>query len=133
MKKIIRYLVPFTLVGLLGSQNSLAQATTSNESTITEQCHKEAQQLKKLMEFKPYDKCAGDVGIAAAYLDAAAIKVRYEHFDEALVSLHYSATELREIAYSRAYCAYFASLVKQSIAKIISLRSQLDVLKTHAV
>jgi hypothetical protein len=127
MKKIMRYTWPLALGGLLVSQISFAGYPSKH--TIAELCRNEAQQLNRIIESKSHDKCAGDVAVAAAYLDAAATKVSHEHYDEALVSLHYSETELKEIAYSRTYCAQFASLVKPVIAKVIRISSELDVLE----
>ena len=131
MKKIMNYALPFTLSGLLVSQMSFAGYP--DNSAISHACTIEAHQLNHLSESKPHDKCAGDVAVASAYIAAAALQVHHEHYNEALVSLHYGESELRSIAYSRSYCAYFASLVKPSIARVIKISSELEVLErlTH--
>lgn len=127
MKKIMYYTLPVVLSGLLVSQMSFAGYPSKNN--IADLCRAEAQHLNRVIESKPHDKCSGDVAVAAAYLEAAETKIRHERYDEALVSLHYSETELRQIAFSRAYCVQLAPLVKPAIAKVIKISSELDVLE----
>ncbi|CAM4499856.1 MAG: hypothetical protein LEGION0403_FIIPPAGN_01769 [Legionella sp.] len=127
MKKIMRFTGPLALSGLLISQISFAGYP--NKNMLADQCRLEEYKLMRLSESKPRNKCAGDVAVAAAYLGAAETQIRHEHFDEALVSLHYSETELKEIAYTRTYCTQFSTLIKPAIARVIKISSELDVLE----
>ena len=127
MKKTTYLTWLVVLSGVLVSQ--LSFASYPSKQAIAEQCREEERQLIRIMERKPQDKCAGDVAVAAAYLSAAETQVRHEHYNEALVSLHYSETELKGIAYTRTYCAYFSTLVKPAIARVIKISSELDVLE----
>ena len=126
MKSII-YALPIVLTGLLASQ--ISSASTPNKLAIAEQYKETAYQLNHLKNRKPQDRCAGDVAVAAAYLSAAELKVRHERYDEALVSVHYGTIELKGIAYTRTYCAYFAPLIKPYIARVIQITSELEVLE----
>lgn len=128
MKKGIKVALPLILSGLLVSHASLAGYP--NKSTIAAHCSEVAHELNRLLkDNNPKDRCAGDVAVAAAYLSSAELKVNHEQYDEALVSLHYGDSELKGIAYSRAYCGHFASLVKPAIAKVIQIASELEVLE----
>lgn len=127
MKKIMISTLLVALGGFLVAQVSFAG--DSDDYYIAMQCATEAKQLKELQERNPSDKCSGDVGVAAAYLDAASIQVRHQRYDKALVSLHYSENELKAIAYSRTYCGSYSQLVKPSIAKVIILVSELSILE----
>lgn len=127
MNNLIRYALPVALGGLLVSQISFAGYP--NKSTIAAQCHAQSNKLTRIMASKPQSKCVGDVGVAAAYIDAAELQIQKEHYNEALVSLHYSESELRDIAYSRTYCTYFSPLVKPSIAEVIRIAGELNVLE----
>lgn len=129
----MNYLMRFTLPvlgSLLVSQMSFAGYP--NKAAIAYQCNQESRKLNHIIASNPENKCAGDVGVAAAYLDAAELQIQREHYNQALVSLHYSESELRNIAYSRAYCDFFSTLVKPSIAQVIRISSELEVLE-HAM
>lgn len=127
MNKIMRFTWPWALGGLLVSQISFAGYP--NKNRLADECHLEELKLMRLIESKPHNKCSGDVAVAAAYLGAAGNQIRHEHFNEGAVSLHYSETELKEIAFTRTYCTYFSSLIKPAIARVIKISSELDVLE----
>lgn len=127
MKKTTYLTWLIALSGILGSQLSFASYPSKQE--LAHQCKQEERRLILMVQEKLRDKCAGDVMVAAAYLSAAELQIRHEHYDEALVSLHYSEAELKEIAYSRAYCTHFSSDVKPAIARVITISSELDVLE----
>ncbi|MFJ1269988.1 hypothetical protein ACD661_15625 [Legionella lytica] len=124
MNKIIQYTWPLALSGLLLSQISFAGHPS--KQGLAELCSQEVQQLNRLIEHDPLNKCNGDILTAAMYLKTAETKIQQEHFDEAQVSLHYSEAELKEIANSRAYCAAIAPKVKPSLAKVMRTNSELE-------
>ena len=127
MKKSMMFSLTLALTGILASQVSFAGYP--DKADIAEFCRKVASELNQIAASKKPDGCTGDVQVAAAYLSATETKVRHERFNEALVSVHYGESELKEIAYSRAYCAHFSSLIKPYIAKVIRITSELEVLE----
>lgn len=127
MKNNRVYLLAVSLMGLLSSQISFAGYP--DKTDIAEFCRRAASELNQIAASKHPDGCTGDVQVAAAYLSAAVTKVRHERFNEALVSVHYGESELKEIAYSRAYCAHFSPLVKPYIARVIRITSEIEVLE----
>ena len=127
MNKNKMYLLPVVLTGLMAAQTSFAEYPDSFR--IARECNEVSWQLKRLAEDNRQHACAGDVLVAAAYLDATEIQVRHARFNEAVVSLHYGTSELKEIASVRPYCTYFSNLVKPYIARTIQLSAQIDVLE----
>ena len=125
MKKSMMF--SLALTGLLASQGSFA--SYPDQASIAEQCSRVASELNQIAASEFPDGCTGDVQVAAAYLSATETKVRHERFHEALVSVHYGESELKEMAYSRGYCGHFSPLVKPYIAKVIKITSALDVLE----
>lgn len=124
MKTLVRFTLPAVFGCMMISTMNIAG--TSGHDSIGMQCHLESLKLNNLIHSQPRDKCAGDVGIAAAYLDAASMQIRTNHLKEALVSLHYGESELKSIAYSRAYCANFSQQVKPSIAQVIRFIGEVE-------
>jgi len=124
MKKIRLITLPIALTGLLLSQTSFAGSPDA--STIARECRDVAQHLEWIVGSQHRDPCAGDVVVAAAYINAAELKIRHERYDEALIAMHYGDVELREVAYTRAYCANFSPLVKPALAKTIRIISELE-------
>lgn len=127
MKKSIIFALAATVTGLLASP--LSFAGYPDKTNIAEQCRYVASQLERIATSKHPDGCTGDVQVAAAYLHAAVTKLHHERLNEALVSIHYSHSELNEIAYSRSYCTQFSPLVKPYIAEVIRIQSELEVLE----
>lgn len=121
------YWLPVVLTGLVAAKASFAEYP--NHLSIARECQEVSSRLKQLAENNRQNACAGDISVAAAYLDATAIKVRHARFNEAVVSLHYGTSELKEIAYSRPYCVHFSSLVKPYIARSIQIGAEIDVLE----
>lgn len=124
-------LVRTTLSAILGCMmvSTMSFAETSGHERVGAQCHSEALKLNHLVQSLPRDSCAGDVEIAAAYLDSASMQIRTNHYKEALVSLHYGEHELKSIAYSRAYCANFSQQVKPSVAQVIRFIGEVEALE----
>lgn len=127
MNKSIFNVLAAALTGLLVSQASMA--STPDKFDIARQFREVAQQLSRLKDQNPHDRCAGDVEVAQAYLSAAELKVYYERYDEALVAAHYGNSELKSIAFDRAYCSHFSPSVKPYIARTIRIISELEVLE----
>lgn len=123
MNKIIRYTLPVVLGCVM---SSISCAGTLDKGSLVAQCAMTVKHLQDIIQGMPHDKCSGDVAIAAAYVDAAKVQIMSSHYNQALVSLHYGENELRSIAYSRAYCANFSSLVKPSIAQVIRIMGELE-------
>jgi hypothetical protein len=121
------YWLLVVLTGLIAAKASFAQYP--DKLSIARKCHEVAYQLKHLADDNRQNACAGDVSIAAAYIDATEMKLRHARFNEALVSIHYGTSELKEIAYSRPYCVHFSSFIKPYIARTIEINAEIDVLE----
>lgn len=72
------------------------------------------------------DLCAGDVRIAAAYLQLAGYALTREKVQSAFVSLAYAQNELKEISYNRSYCALLAPKIKPYLAEVIVIQGEPD-------
>lgn len=127
MKKIIKCTVPIFLAGLLLSEVSFASHPDTR--AITEECTHVAHQLNDMAGSNPEDRCAGDLEIAAAYIEAAGFKLRYQKTQQALTSIKYGELELKEISMNRAYCSQVFQSVKPVIARVIRLASEIEVLE----
>lgn len=75
-------------------------------------CHIIATELNRLANLRQEHPCAGDLKVAATYIEFAEIKLRNKKTDEALTAIQYGALELQEISLGRAYCANFSQEVK---------------------
>lgn len=128
MKKNIKYASSIILGGLVAF--NVSSAEFSEHEHFAWRCKELASALDHLSQSKSQDLCAGDVAIAAAYISATETNLRRHRNREALVTIHYANSELKEIAYSRSYCANLSSLIKPYIAKTIQLSSDIEALES---
>lgn len=85
-----------------------------------------AYQLNQFAEMNKTDLCAGDVNIAAAYIESAGRELQRDQRTKALTSLSYGQNELKEISNVRSYCANLAVSVKPYLAKVILIKSEVE-------
>ena len=125
MKKRITRLAPIFLVGLLVSQASVADSL--DDYHLSRECARTAQGLNELIAYQTSnDPCAGDVGIAAAYIESAGLLVGRGKYTQGLFAIMSGENELKAITSQRPYCASFASLVKPYLAQVIVLEGQIE-------
>lgn len=84
-------------------------------------------QLNRIAEQNRTDLCAGDITIAAAYIESAARELSRYKIERAIVSLTYGQNELNEISHTRSYCARLSTSVKPYLAKIILIKSEVEL------
>lgn len=87
MKKAITFAIPALLASLVLSEASYANLPDTRG--IAEECTDTARQLNDMASSKPEDRCAGDLEIAAAYIEAAGFKLRFQKTQQALTSIKY--------------------------------------------
>lgn len=118
-KKIIAGLI----ITLLASQASFARVDTHH---LGRKALEVSDYLNNIAKASKKDLCAGDVRIAAAYVQSAGYAMLRNKIDSASVSLVYAQNELKEIGYNRSYCALLSSDIKSSLAEVILIKGELD-------
>jgi hypothetical protein len=116
-------------LALLGLSVLLVNPSFANNNPheLSRKCHTISEHLMRLTTNNPHDSCAADVEIAAAYVETAAMNMEHFRRDEALRALDRGQWEL-ETLQSKPQCTYFAPLVKPELAKVILVRTEIDVL-----
>ncbi|MGL6029430.1 MAG: hypothetical protein ACRC0B_02880 [Legionella sp.] len=119
-------LIAGCLMGLMVSQVSLARVDIEH---LGRKALDVAGHLNNIAKANGQDLCAGDVRIAAAYVESAGHAMLRDKIDSASVSLVYAQNELKEISYNRSYCALLSSDVKSSLAGVILIKGELEAKK----
>ena len=114
------------VTGLLVSQISHANGLNAKE--MGHRCIDTAYQLKKLAESHHRERCSSDIEIVSAYLEAAGNEIFQEKNDLALRSITSGEYELNEISKTRPYCARIAPQTKTFLARVITLKIELEML-----
>lgn len=118
MKRLI-----LPLVGLIAAGSALAYPEAR---AIEEALRATTQGLTALSQQE--SPCQGDIGIAAAYVRTAEIKVHYQYFTLALTDLGYAQRELEAIATTRDWCRDLAPKVIPFIPQVRDLKAQVELL-----
>ena len=108
---------------LMASQVSFANGDNQH---LGKQSINVAVHLNEIANIHDSDLCAGDVRIAAAYVQSAGYALSRDKVQSASVSLVYAQNELKEISYNRSYCALLASNIKLYLAEVILIQGELD-------
>lgn len=111
------------IMAVLASQSSYAGSLNSHD--VERQSFEIAAQLNRMAQANDTDLCAGDITVAAAYIESAGRELQRDRYLTALTSLTYGHNELREISNTRAYCTHVATEVKPYLAKVILIKSEL--------
>lgn len=85
-----------------------------------------AYNLNHFAEINKTDLCAGDVIIAAAYIESAGRELQRDQHTKALTSLSYGQNELKEISSGRSYCAHLSAGIKPHLAQVILLKNLVE-------
>lgn len=116
-------LVAGFMMTLMVSQVSFA---SGNNQHLTGKSMSVAAHLNEIAKVHDSDLCAGDIRIAAAYLQSAGYALSEDKVQRASVSLAYAQNELKEISYNRNYCTLLASNIKPCLAEVILIQGELD-------
>jgi hypothetical protein len=119
-KQLIVGLTMAMLVAQTSSANSL------NNNDLERRVFEMANQLNRISEVNQNDLCAGDVKVAAAYIESTGYELKHDNHLSALTLLTYAQNELKEISNIRTYCAHIATEVKPYFAKVILMKSELE-------
>ena len=111
------------IMTLMVSQASFASGDNQH---LGRQSLRVAEHLNEIAKVHDSDLCAGDVRIAAAYVQSAGYALSRDKVQSASVSLVYAQNELKEISYNRSYCARLASNIKPYLAEVIMIKGELD-------
>jgi hypothetical protein len=111
------------IMALMVSQASVASGDNQH---LGGQSLRVAAHLNEIAHLNDSDSCAGDVRIAAAYVESAGYALSRDKVQTASVSLVYAQNELKEISYNRSYCAIMASKIKPYLAEVILIKGELD-------
>lgn len=118
-------LIAGLFIVVMVSQSAEASGITSSHDLGTRSLDI-AYQLNQFAEKNKTDLCAGDVTIAAAYLESAGHELQRDQHTKAITSLIYGQNELKEISHVRSYCANLSAEVKPYLAKVILIKSELE-------
>lgn len=118
------------IVGLLASHASFA---SGDNHYLSVQSLSVAEHLNTIAQEHDSDLCAGDVRIAAAYVQSAGFALASDKVQSASVSLAYAQNDLKEISYNRSYCARLAPTIKPYLAKVIVIQGALDANNAQAL
>ena len=116
-------LIAGLIMTLMASQASFA---SGDNQYLSGQSLRVADHLNEIAKVNDRDLCAGDVRIAAAYVQSAGFALSRDKVQSASVSLVYAQNELKEISYNRRYCARLASTIKPYLAEVILIQGELD-------
>lgn len=111
------------IIALMASQASYASGENHYLSGASLRV---AEHLNEIAKASDSDLCAGDIRIAAAYVQSAAYALHKDKIQTASVSLVYAQNELKEISYNRSYCAILAPNVKPYLAEVILIQGELN-------
>lgn len=111
------------IMTLMASQASFA---SGDNQYLSGKSLRVAEHLNEIAKVNDSDLCAGDVRIAAAYVQSAGFALSRDKVQSASVSLVYAQNELKEISYNRRYCARLASNIKPYLAEVILIQGELD-------
>lgn len=117
------------LMLVAGSLLAFSAYASTQDTHLSSECDLVARTLHLLAESKSSDACAGDVMVAASYIESASLKIKKGKYKQASTSLGYGEYELKAISMYRSYCSNFSTPVKPLLAKLISLETQLDDLE----
>ncbi len=124
MKNTLIRVLPLALTGLLLSTTSFA---FPDRHAVEQECNDSVRQLKALISEKPGDACAGDMAIAAAYIETTRLKLSYQKFNQALTDIRYGQSELKQIR-TRSWCTNFARKVDPVINKVVQISNEIQIL-----
>lgn len=113
------------IMTLMASQASFASGDNQH---LGRQSLRVAEHLNEIARVSDRDLCAGDVRIAAAYVQSAGFALSRDKVQSASVSLVYAQNELKEISYMRSYCAMLAANIKPYLAEVILIQGELNAL-----
>ncbi|MDI1352642.1 MAG: hypothetical protein PSV35_07720 [bacterium] len=104
----------------------MAHAVNVNNPEIEKQSFEIAAGLNLIAQLNSSDLCAGDIIIAAAYIESAGRELQHDKQLAALTSLTSGQNELKEISAIRTYCTQLAPEVKPFFARTILIKSELE-------
>lgn len=117
-------LIAGLITAVLVSQSSYASSL--NKYDLEKRSLEVSSQLIRIAQLNSSDSCAGDITVAAAYVESAAHDLQRDKHLTALTSLTYGQNELKEISNIRSHCAQLATEVKPYFAKIILIKNELE-------
>lgn len=103
-----------------------ANASTLSNYEIVRQSFEIAAGLNRIAQLNSSDLCAGDISVAAAYIESAGRELQRDKQLTALTSLTYGQNELKEISAIRTYCIQLAPEVKPYFARTTLIKSELE-------
>lgn len=130
MKKQLKRVAMALTTGLLMSQ--LGHAAQLNTNNLDGRCLDAARQLNQIASDNRSHICSGDIEVAAAYIESAGTYLNHHKNEQALVSLTYGKNELDGITTQRVYCKQLSAYVRPKLVKIITIKSELELI-THPV
>lgn len=123
MKSITRK-IPALFIGM--ALTTCGFAALPQADFYPNSCSSIARHMHEFINENAESPCAGDLDIAAAYVEAAGMSLHYEKVAQAIKSLDYAVRELGEISYSRTHCAMLAPRVKYILAGVVRARGELE-------
>ena len=118
-----KILVGFSITAL---SIHVAGASNVNNPEIERQSFEIASGLNQIAQLNSSDLCAGDIRVAAAYIESAGRDLQRDKHATALTSLTFGENELKEISARRMHCAQLAPEVKPYFARTIMIKSELE-------
>lgn len=122
--KLITKAIPALLTSLMLTAPSFAAMQQAD--FYGKSCSTIAWEMRDLVSANAQNPCAGDLDIAAAYVDAADMSIRQNKVTQAIISLDYAVRELGEISHARTYCEAFAPDARHILADVIRARGELE-------
>lgn len=118
------------LIGLMGSQLSFAGDIDTR--ALSHQCMDTAYQLTRIAELHSASACAGDVKLASAYIEATSNELYLHKIPQALHSITYGEHGLQEMTTSHGHCMGLAPELKPYLARVIIIKSEIELLLKNA-
>ena len=118
-------LIPGLLMAVVCAQSANA-AGLESAADLGKQSTEIANQLNEFAKRNKTDLCAGDVTLAAAYLESVGRELQQGQYTKARTSLIYGQNELKEISTARSYCANLSAEVTPYLTKVVLIKGEMD-------
>ena len=112
---------PLSTVGLVGQPTPYP--------VLAEQCRALAHEMRDRAEDNPSNLCAGDIKVAAAYIQAACMNIEQQTFIQALYFMEMADQELDAIGLYDIYCGHLAKDAERYRSKVARLQGEIVALE----
>jgi hypothetical protein len=127
MKKTMACLMSVLFIGVMFP--TLSFAASVSEQEVADVCLSLSKQFYALADTNPQDKCAVEVAVTGAYIEAAAKSINYGNYQRGLIHLTSAEKSIRTIQVSNKYCTTFSTLLKPFLNDTLRIKSEVEAMQ----